>query len=47
LTHLVFDGDGNELGTGCFCHAFASRRDGLFYPFCALPAIGNAGEKAA
>ena len=25
LTHLVFDGDGNELGTGCFCHAVASR----------------------
>ena len=47
LTHLVFDRDGNELGTGCFCHSSASGKDEVFYPFCRLPAIGNSGGKAA
>ena len=47
LTHLVFDGDGHELWTGCFCHSSASGKEGVLYSFCRLPAIGNSGVRAA
>ncbi len=41
LSHLVFDRDGDELGTGCFSHSFSSEMEGVLYPFWGVPAIGN------
>src|SRR5438067_7977899 len=38
LPHLVFDGDRNELGSGCFSHAVVPLGEAVLYRFGGRPA---------